>query len=83
MFYLYITYDLNNKFHSIGVTTDMKRRLKILNMKKEFYKIVYFECFEDSTIATKRENEFLRTQKDVICEIVKENNPSLVNLVNI
>ncbi len=83
MFYLYISYDLENRFHSIGVTTDINRRLKILNLHKENYKIVYYECFEDSLNAIKRENKFLKTQKDIINSLVKDNNPTLVNLINI
>jgi len=87
MYYLYIAFNQNNKLHSIGITTDLKRRLKTLqynNANEHFkYKIVYYEIYEDSLKAIERENKFRKMPFSVIKKLVTENNPLKIDLSNI
>jgi predicted GIY-YIG superfamily endonuclease len=80
MFYTHIAYyPKKNKF-IIGVTLDIKRRKKILCKQFPDCKIVYYEEFETSKEATERENELLDLPKQLIKELVLENNPELIEL---
>ena len=77
-----------NNFHSIGVTSDLKRRLKTLNFNginsdKYKYKTVYFETYENSNKAIQRENKLNKIPKELILELVKNNNPLLTDLTNL
>jgi len=84
LFYTYITYNKQNRFQNIGVTSDLKRRLKVLNLQnnapEKQYKIVYYETYNDSKTATDRENQLQLLSSSVINSLVKENNPLLKDL---
>jgi len=55
-FYTYITYTVENKFYSLGVTSDLQKRLKLLKVQeKKTFKLVYWECYDNSEDATERE----------------------------
>jgi predicted GIY-YIG superfamily endonuclease len=84
MFYLYILFNSANKLHSIGVTNNMQRRLKVLSLNNnEHLKVVYYETFEDSHTAIQREDDLNNMPKEVILELVKNNNPLLMDLTNL
>lgn len=85
-FYTYIAYFKEDTFQSIGVTSDLKRRFKLLKQigsKKQSSccKLVYYEEFQSSDKATKRENELLELHETVLNELVEEANPMLVDLL--
>lgn len=82
MYYVYITYNSQNQPSHIGVTVDMTRRIKLLcHTAKNKCRIVYYEEYEDSKIADARETELLQMPKELIRELVEENNPMLVDLL--
>ena len=84
MFYTYISYYENNKFHSVGVTSDLKRRIKTLNLNSvQDIKLVYYEEYENSKAATERETLLNELTPEIIHTFVKENNPTLSNLLTI
>ncbi len=82
-YFTYITYNYLNNLATIGVTNNLKRRLKLLNQinNKNQLKLVYFEEFSNSISATQREAFFKYLQSDVLSEFVLENNPMLINLI--
>ncbi len=86
MYYAFIAYDHRNKLFTIGVTNDLKRRLKNINaIKKESgqVKIVYYEAFDNSRQASLKEDQWeLMTEKD-LTRLVKSNNPLLIDLIKI
>jgi len=81
MFYVYIAYDKDKNYH-LGTTVDMRRRVKMLCYKfNKKCKIVYYEEYEDSLEADIRETELQKMPKELIQELVYENNPMLVDLI--
>ncbi len=84
MYYTYIAYDNKNKLSTIGVTSNLKRRLKNINaMKKEseYVKIVYYECFDNSRLASLKEDEWQLMKEKELIKNVKSNNPLLIDLI--
>ncbi len=80
-FYLYIIYTYQNKFHSLGITSDLKRRMNILkNKTKNDIKLVYWETFDKSSEAEDREIFLSDFPPEIIHKLVKESNPSLIDL---
>ena len=83
-FYTYIIFTKKNKLFDIGVTTDMKGTLMLLNENKALKpKLVYYETFETSNEAVKREIAFNKVPLDIITQFIKENNPSISDLSNL
>lgn len=83
MYYTYIAYNKSDVIRDIGTTNNLRRRCKLFSLKyKNAYKIVYFEEFPNSKDATLREEELKKIHKSVIEELVTENNPMLINLIN-
>ncbi len=87
MFYTYITFTYGNRLHNIGVTSNLKRRLKnikninAIRKESEYVKIVYYESFDNSRQAGLKEDQWqLMTEKELIRK-VKINNPLLINLI--
>ncbi len=84
MFYTYISFTCENKLHDIGVTNNLKRRLKNINALKkenECIKIVYYECFDNSRQAGLREDQWRLMQEKELIKEIKRNNPLLTNLI--
>jgi len=82
MYYVFIVYNKKNELSNIGVTIDMSRRMQLLKFqKKKYCKVVYYEEYEDSKEATERENELNYLSKELIHELVTENNPMLIDLL--
>lgn len=81
-FYTYISYNSQNTIHSIGVTNNLKRRFRLLNsINKCNCKLVYYEEYDNHIKAIKREDELNSLTTNSILLLVKENNPSLLNLL--
>lgn len=86
MFYTYVAYNSINKFHSIGVSNNLFRRFKLLNQQlknsqKDHYKLVYYEEFLNSDLATMRENELIELHESLLQILILESNPMLVDLL--
>ena len=80
-FYIYITYTEDNKLYSLGVTSDLKKRMKLLKMQnKKTFKLVYWENYDISKEATEREKFLQKFPPEILHQIVKDNNPSLSDL---
>lgn len=81
-FYTYIAYNTNSTLHSIGVTNNLKRRFRLLNsIHKCNCKLVYYEEYEGNLKAIKREDELNALSVISINNLVEENNPALINLL--
>jgi len=82
-YYTYITYSADNIFESIGVTNSLQRRLKLLNQLQQNTKVklVYFEEYADSKTATERELFLKQLQSKIRRDLVLENNPMLIDLI--
>ncbi len=84
MYYAFIAYNHRHKLFTIGVTNDLKRRLKNINAIKkdsEQVRIVYYEAFDNSRQASLKEDQWeLMTEKD-LTRLVKSNNPLLIDLI--
>ncbi len=83
MYFTYVAYYPEKKDFRVGVTLNITRRKKILCNLSPDCKIVYYEEFETSKEATERENELLDLPKQLIKELVLENNPELCDLSNL
>ena len=85
VFYTYIVYDKQDSLQGIGVTVDLRRRLKLLNLinkeKDNNCKLVYYEEFRDSAQATAFEDELNEYSEKAIRELIEDNNPILVDLL--
>jgi len=82
LYYVYIAYNPQNQITHIGLTLDMKRRLKLLCINtSQSCRIVYYEEYDDSKIADRRETELLQMPKELIAELVREYNPMLIDLL--
>jgi predicted GIY-YIG superfamily endonuclease len=60
---------------------DLARRKKIFCHQKPDCKIVYYEEFDNSEEATRRENILLDLSKSLLKELISENNPMWVDLI--
>ncbi len=65
MYYLYILLNYSKTKTYVGITDNVKRRLREHNSGRSFYtskfgpwKLVYIECFENRNEARKREKYF-------------------------
>ena len=83
MYFTYVAYYPKKKEYKVGVTLNIIRRKKILCNLFPECKIVYYEEFETSKEATDRENELLDLPKQLIKQLVLENNPDLSDLINL
>lgn len=85
VFYTYIVYDKQDSLQGIGVTVDLRRRLKLLNLinkvKDNNCKLVYYEEFSDSAQATTYEDELNEYSEEALRELIEDNNPILVDLL--
>ena len=81
VFYVFIAYSIKNTLCALSVTTDLKRRLKLLKLNQpECTKIVYYEEYDNSLEATKRETFLKKLPKELIHELVLDNNPMLTEI---
>jgi predicted GIY-YIG superfamily endonuclease len=81
MYYIYIAYNKENKLCNISITNNLSRRIKLLRLNhNNFCKIVFYEEYETSELATEREDILSSLPEELIDELVKENNPLLIEL---
>jgi len=85
-FYTYIACFRDDTIQSIGVTTDLKRRSKLLQQigskkVKKCCKLVYYEEFQSSLEATNRENELNYLTEKALRILVKNTNPMFIDLL--
>jgi predicted GIY-YIG superfamily endonuclease len=83
LYFTYVAYYTKKNEFKVGVTANISRRKKILCSLSPDCKIVYYEEFENSKEATDRENELLELPKQLIKELVLENNPELCDISNL
>lgn len=85
-FYTYIAYNQDDTMLGIGVTIDLKRRLKLLNLilkvKSDYWKLVYYEEFEDSAKASAHEDELNELSEKALRTLVEDRNPMLIDLLS-
>lgn len=86
VFYTYIVYNKEDALQGIGVTIDLKRRLRLLNLilksKEDVCKLVYYEEFEESSTASTYEDDLNELSEKALKQLVEDNNPMLVDLLN-
>ncbi|GEM_PF-3453162 len=87
LFYTYIAYFNDDTFQSVGVTTDLNRRFKLLkqirNKKgKNCCKLVYYEEFKSSVDAINCENKLNELSEKSRKQLVENTNPMFVNLLD-
>jgi predicted GIY-YIG superfamily endonuclease len=80
MFYTYIMLT-GRKDYQIGVTTSLVHRKKILCSHDPGCRVVYYEEYETSEEATRRENMLLELPQSLLKELIDETNPMRVNLI--
>ena len=86
--YVYIITNKNNTVLYVGVTNDIVRRIyehknKLLpgfSSKYELYKLVYFETFDDETIAIEREKYLKRCYRKTKENLISQQNPLWIDL---
>ena len=85
MYFVYIAYKDDNSLHSIGVTTNLKGRFRLLShLKKKNLcncKLVYYESFESSYDATAREDKLNALPEILRYRLVESVNPLMVDLL--
>ena len=80
---MYIAFSNDKKQVSIGVSIDMFRRIKLLCAQSEkIYKVVYYEEYDNANEANRRYKDFQSFPKTLIKELVSENNPMCVDLLD-
>ncbi len=86
--YIYILSNKNRTVLYIGVTANLIRRItQHKEAKKEsftkrynIHDLLYYETFTDITLAIKREKQLKNWHKDWKWNLIKENNPELLDL---
>jgi len=87
-YYCYILSNKNRTVLYIGFTTDLEARIKIhksgkgANCTKKYnaFELVYFETYNESTLARKREKQLKNWHKEWKWNLVKKSNPNLITL---
>ncbi len=83
MYYAFIAYNHKNKLFAIGVTIDLKRRLKNMNATRkndEQIKIVHYEYYDSSHLASLTEDMWIAMSDKELNEMVLSTNPILIDL---
>ena len=87
--YIYILTNKHNKVLYIGETENIKRRISQHRRKSypnsfsaryNLDKLVYFEEFENSTLAKKRERQMKKWNRDWKIKLIEEINPDWIDL---
>ncbi len=82
MYYTYISYHFGGDKYKIGVTANLRRRLRVLCMNdKKGCEIVYYEAYDNSDEATKRENDLLKMKDGQLISLIKQTNPIELDLL--
>ena len=76
LFYVYIAYQPEKKRYFIGATRSIKRRIDLLRqLHSKNIRLVYYEEYDDSAEADRREDELLEMQKESLKELITQTNP--------
>ena len=86
--YVYIITNKNNTVLYVGVTNDIVRRIyehknKLIpgfSSKYELYKLVYFETFDNETMAIEREKYLKRCYRKTKENLISQQNPLWIDL---
>jgi putative endonuclease len=87
-YYCYILSNKNRTVIYIGYTDNLKRRIRQLKngngahftKKYNVYELIYFEEFEESLLARKREKQLKNWNKDWKWNLIKKSNPNLITI---
>ncbi|WP_439131003.1 GIY-YIG nuclease family protein [Polaribacter sp.] len=87
-YYCYILSNKNRKVLYIGYTDNLKRRISqhksgngaYFTKKYNVFDLVYFEIFEDSNSARKREKQIKNWHKEWKWNLIKKYNPTFITL---
>jgi putative endonuclease len=82
-YFVYFMTNWNNRVIYVGVTNDLRRRTfehknKEINgftKKYNLVKLVYYEIFQDVTVAIAREKEIKKWRREKKDNLVQKNNP--------
>jgi len=82
MYYVYIAYQPLKKAYLVGVTNMLTRRMRLL---RQMYAgpmyVVYYETYQSSTEADRRENQWLDYSAAQLQELVRKNNPHHLDIL--
>lgn len=84
-YYCYILSNKNRTVLYIGFTTDLEARIKIhksgkgasFTKKYNAFELVYFETYNESTLARKREKQLKNWHKEWKWNLIRKSNPDL------
>ena len=90
LYYIYILTNKNNNVLYTGVTNDLSRRVHehalglISGFTKKYnvHKLVYYEIFEDITLAIAREKQIKAYSRNKKTHLVNKLNPNWIDLFN-
>ena len=90
MYYVYILTNWNNKVLYVGVTNDIKRRVKehTLGVNESFTKkykvnkLVYYKTVKDVSDAIKLEKIIKGWKREKKIALIEKENPQWINLLN-
>ena len=83
IYFVYIAVSDDKKDFYIGVTIDMHRRINALCVQSDKNcKIVFYEEYDDSNDVNRRYEELQSFPKSLITELVSENNPLWVDVLD-
>ena len=90
MYYVYILANWNNKVLYVGVTNDIKRRVKehTLGVNESFTKkykvnkLVYYKTVKDVSDAIKLEKIIKGWKREKKIALIEKENPQWINLLN-
>lgn len=89
--YVYILSNKNKTVLYIGITANLLERIEshkkgngsIFTRKYNVIELMYFEEFNDITLAIKREKQLKKWNKDWKWVLIKKKNPELLDLYNL
>ncbi|WP_445736571.1 GIY-YIG nuclease family protein [Mariniflexile sp.] len=84
-YYCYILSDKNREFLYVGYSNDLKKRITQhksgtgANFTKKYFvfDLIYFEIFNNSNLARKREKQLKNWHKEWKWNLIKKSNPQL------
>ena len=90
MYYVYILANWNNKVLYVGVTNDIKRRVKehtlgvneSFTKKYKINKLVYYKALKDINDAIKLEKIIKGWKREKKIALIEKENPQWINLLN-
>jgi len=82
-YFVFIVFSDDKKEMHIGLSLDMHSRMNLLyTQSKKKYKVVYYEAYDNANDANRRYKELQSFPKLLIKELVSENNPLWVDVLD-